>query len=544
MTWHAYLFEAKSIQQYLFESNRLRDIVGGSELVETLTGPLLDQALAALDLEDGRELHFSRRAGGSLYAVATEAAHLERFAALWTLLVQQVAPGMRHDSGHGTGDTPLAAFASAREALRADNSRSTPWLPAAPPVAHRSRRTGGVVVEHAGERDGGGLDPATRSKKRFADASRTGLTDRVSPSGANLSWRHWPRNLEPGEEGSFPFRGEERTVALLHADGNGLGQLLRNAGDAVSDDPDRFVAVFRTLSEQIRTVTEEAVRSAVDTVLLPEADGGGVLPARPIVVGGDDITFLVRADLALPFLRAFSRAFEEGSRGAMEKLAQEGVRGLPDRMTVGAGIVYMRASQPFYLAAGLVESLTGRAKRKAKALGLEVAPGSVAFHRMTTSLAEDYGAMLEREHMHRDGETRLVDVLEVYGLEPDSGLPALDDLLVMQAILEADGMARGPTRQLLTLVGLDPAQARRRYRRWHGLMADDPARRRRLRDFEAVLERLAPGYQEQSEDDRLPFGRAEQGVRRSPLVDVTALMAVGNRLDGGGVEEEQEGLSA
>ena len=45
--WFALLFEAQSIQSYLFATNRLRDAVGGSELLDALTnhqtkGNLLD----------------------------------------------------------------------------------------------------------------------------------------------------------------------------------------------------------------------------------------------------------------------------------------------------------------------------------------------------------------------------------------------------------------------------------------------------------------------------------------------------------------------
>ena len=71
MTCYACLFEAKSIQDYILRSGRLRHIVGASELIDSLTGKLLDDVLEALkSVEDG-EVRLSRRAGGAVYPNAS-----------------------------------------------------------------------------------------------------------------------------------------------------------------------------------------------------------------------------------------------------------------------------------------------------------------------------------------------------------------------------------------------------------------------------------------------------------------------------------------
>lgn len=145
MTWCAWLFEAKSIQSYLFASGRLRDMVGGSELIESLTGELLDGVLRALDEKDS--IDFSRRAGGAIYAFSLEEKPLERLRDLFTLAVQQYAPGLRFETGWGTGGSPLAAFGNARTDMTDAGSRLRPERPATPPVGERSRRTGGAAVE-------------------------------------------------------------------------------------------------------------------------------------------------------------------------------------------------------------------------------------------------------------------------------------------------------------------------------------------------------------------------------------------------------------
>ncbi len=58
MTINCLCFEAKSIQDYLLQSGRLRDVIGASELVDSLTGELLDQAIEQLELRVPEDVAF------------------------------------------------------------------------------------------------------------------------------------------------------------------------------------------------------------------------------------------------------------------------------------------------------------------------------------------------------------------------------------------------------------------------------------------------------------------------------------------------------
>lgn len=525
MAVYAGLFEAKSIQEYLFQSGRLRDVIGASELVDALTRGILDNVLHAAGLQPGRNVEFSRRAGGAFYAFFHDRGTRDDFLALWTLVVQQYAPGLAYDLGRGEGADHLAAFDAARESLRADNARHRPVLPVAAPITARSRRTGLAAVHPGGGKDGP-MDAATLRKKALSNPASVSFIGRFTPEDTDLSWRHWPNDLEAGDERAFPFNGDDRTVALIHADGNGLGQLLMNARAAVSSRPDRFVPLFHTISYGIENCIQAAAREAVRTVLLPALEGAeAMLPARPIVLGGDDLTILVRADLALPFLKAFATAFEAHSGALMQELIGEGVERLPDRLTVGAGVVFMCASQPFYLASHLAESLMAMAKRRAKTVSAEEPPGSVAFHRVTSSLVDDYDALLRNQRtVYFNGQT-YTDTLGTYALGTADGLPKLDDLVALQALLASEDMARGPSRQLLTLMGLAPLQAKTRYARWRQQMGEKASAQRDA--FDRLMGQLCPGFDQIS---ALPYVRVDDG-HVSPLGDALALKAVGNRTD-------------
>ncbi len=343
---HAMVFELDSIQSYLFSSGRLRDVAGASELLDQLTegeDNLLDQVIDAASGQG--KLVFPRRAGGAVYAFTEDETLLHRFLDLWTLSVQQLAPGIAFSLGIGKGERYLQAFDEARNNLRADGSRKRPSLPLAAPVAERSRRTGLAAVEWSGK--DGPIDAATVGKKRFAAPAKASFLSRFAPEGTPLGRCDWPTDFEStGQPGSFPFRGDDRTVALIHADGNGLCRLLMQIRQAVEHNDNQFIDLYKAFSRLVATVTQEAAKRTTEKILIParEAEETNCLPARPILLGGDDVTVMVRGDLAIDYCREFAAAFEQASRTELGKLREQtGIDDLPQRLTLGFGVVFLRA---------------------------------------------------------------------------------------------------------------------------------------------------------------------------------------------------------
>ncbi len=539
-TYHALLFELDSIQDFIFSTGRLRDVSGASELLDRLTNRDADDNLldavcraAGLKVSDAPaagkgEIVFSRRTGGAFYAFGRSEDDLDRLCVLWTLAIQKAAPYLTYSLGTGTGESAAAAFEKAREALRADSGRLRSALPAAAPVATRSRRTGLPAVEYDTKGKDGVRDAATARRKAFADLSSSTFLDRFAPEESSVKWNDWPRDLEPDADDprrAFPFRGESRILALVHADGNGLGLILQALNGAAKKQPDRFIALYTDFSALIEQVTTQAAKEATRQVLLPARDDSSCLAARPILLGGDDITLLVRADLAMDYVRHFTEAFEAASREALLSLKAEHGLGddLPEQLTLGIGLVYLRASQPFRMAIGLAESLTKVAKQTAKKISEKTPSSSIAFYRVTSSLVEDYDALRAQTLTHHHGETTFVDTLGAYFLGEGNQSPRLGDLLDLAGLLGTDEMARGPARQLLTLMGLDEGEAKARYRRWRMVIREE--RPEVLEKFDALMERLA----EIGKNAPLPYTvTKEASEQRTPLGDLFTLLGAGH----------------
>ena len=533
MTTYACLFEAKSIQDYILRSGRLRHVVGASELLDALTPGLLGAVIDNLGV-GGRALRFSRQAGGAAYLFTDSAQTRDAFRDLWALAVRQYASGLEFILATGQGKDDYAAFCEANKALQGARNRQAPQLPAGTPVTRYAPRTGEPAVGLDGKL--GLQDAATErfGQRRFWRPDGGGLTERFAQ---NVPTDAWPRNLEAeadDPEAAFPFWPDNRYLGLLHADGNGLGALLQALSQHVSSDPATFVSLFSEFSNAVSQATNKAAQRATAEVLLPargdtrrtgepDFSGEGMIPARPIVLGGDDLTILLRADLALPFTRAFLAAFEEESRTALAqiKARHPTVAGLPETLTAGAGIAFVKSSHPFHLAHELAEGLARHAKDRAKA-GLkagERVPPSLAFHRVTTACHGDYPAILKAELTCGPASDPIRTALGAYGLDADGPLPGLADLEALTGLLGHEDMARGPARKLLTLLGQDLDEAGRRYTRWKEVMAGQvPAKH--LNALYERLGRLCGGLA-----PNLPVSM--QGSPRStPLGDVATLLAL------------------
>ena len=520
MVW-CVAFEAKSIQSYILASGRLRDMVGASHLVDRLVNGPLQGLLDALGI-DPDEIRFSRRAGGAFMAFLDDREKAERLRDAWSLLVPRYAPGLEFVLALEEG---ASAFEAAKNALAtmAASRIPRPRFPSITPLARLAPRTGEPAVdEDTHAPDGPELvDAAVRRKRAFRRARDLERKFLGEKSG------RFPTDME----NEFPFRGDNRYVGIVHADGNGLGQMLMRLQQAAERAPERFVKLYDKFSKMLAAATEAAARRATEEVIVPRADARDFLPMRPLVLGGDDLTCIVRGDLALAFTRAFLDAFEEETRPLCAWLSKE-TDWEPVHLTACAGIAWVKANQPFALAYELAEELCGQAK---DASGR--ACSAIAFHRVTTSFIPDADWVRDREMTTELGGERLVSTLGAYALREGVGLPSLDALLALARMLREKGERAGVSamRRLLSLTGETPAELRRLYARWRALLEEDD--RKLSQEFYRALATLL-GQPMQD----LPAREVAQGRYESPLGDVVALDAVEDMLSA--PEEEYAGALA
>ena len=199
-------------------------------------------------------------------------------------------------------------------------------------------------------------------------------------------------------------------IAVIHADGNGLGEIVANIGK----DP----GVMHEFSDKLDDATLAAARDAYNAIREEEGEEAEAkkvkkLPIRPVVIGGDDLTVICRGNLAVDFVKEYLRAFEDRTKEKFKELVpkidnEEAKKLLSKGLTACAGIAFIKSSYPFYYGYGLAEALCGEAKNDAKSDKVKEANGGQApsclmFHKVQSSFVEDYAEIKRKELTTVDG---------------------------------------------------------------------------------------------------------------------------------------------
>lgn len=477
MAWY-YTFEAKEIQSFILQSDKLREMVGGSDLVARLCGSFLDDALKAVGVAEPGTVIIATASGWARMKFE-DGAQAQEFARCWPLIVSRFAPGLKLiQACFEISGTLPEAVKRGMDQLRGARNLNDATLPEVGPLIERNPRTGMAAVDAPYDKKAAKNVPIDRQTKRKRDNSEMGalvgkITNGFLPA-ADIPKQAWPYEIEniASEKSAY--------VAVIHADGNDLGSTLMQIGSYLKSSPDEAEAVYRELTEVIDRITVSAVQSAVEKTLFNDyraqverGDKAPCIAARPIVLGGDDLTMIVRADLAAAFTAEFLAAFERTSKELLSGLRTR-IKEIPEVLTACAGIAYIKKSYPFSSAYRMAESLCEHTKKVAKLDrdsrrqgGNHVpVPSSFTFYRISTSMAEGFSEVKEQELTGRG----LFDAKPVrfwYGPYAIGGqMGALPQYSALGSLMNAiELLPSGSIRTLISTMHTDPVSARKDYAR-------------------------------------------------------------------------------
>ena len=514
-----YVFEAHSIQDYILSGHKLREMVGASALVEDLCKKGLQEVLDKLNL---KKIQFARRGGGAFWAVLEESDDADLLRDIWSLYVRHKAPGLSFT--HAIVREPIDDRIDERveTALRAARASPPFTLPAGSPFARHNPLTGlpATALNRDGKR---ALDEASKIKQDYAHSTDHSLEEKLDLKNDRLVW---PKALIAKKGGDWGDAlvspaAENSYVGIIHADGNGLGRILHQVKEWSRKHRRRFADIRADFSKNLDDAARSAAKSATEKNLIQHCHGSKtlgklVVPARFLVLGGDDLTMVVKAEHAIPFLKDFLEEFSEKSNRFFQGLFGEIGVAKDFRLTASAGIAFVSANQPFRQAYALADSLCRLAKdRVAKAVGDgRPIPSAIAFHRVTSSMLYDWEAIERKELTTRENKKL---TMQPYLLNPDlEGFARIGELEHLAGTLQR--LSRGSVRELARLLHQGQNQIKPILRRIRqNLEKDKPDL---LREFENEL----IGLNGTPEDLDLPlFDRKG----RTPLADALALNSIG-----------------
>lgn len=383
------VLEVGGIQKYILSTGKLKEMIGGSELIESLSAEYLDDFAQNKQLTvlkevrkpvDNEILPLQRNAGAMHLLFSSESKGRE-FLQNFGLKLLADFPGLPifgalEECEFTSSGIRDAKFKLSNKITDQRNKYPTSTGMQLLPICAAAPLDGEPAIGKVSYGKNSSveiisLSSETKRNEKLLEDSRKRLRE-IKPDdgvGHDLKWSDDLEEIACGSE----------KVAFIHIDGNDLGKRFRQELENISDQEkaedkkgqqgpseDRYqnaINVIKTmsaLSNTVKETTTAAFKKGLSECLkhtkLTDSKGQKLVPARPLVLGGDDVTVVIRADLALYFIDAFVKEFERYSNQELGK------KNPNDKLTVGVGMVVCPTGYPFLKAFDLSEELVKNSK--------------------------------------------------------------------------------------------------------------------------------------------------------------------------------------
>ncbi len=497
MAEEKYLYGAavQGIQGFIFQTNKLRDIVGASELVEEICTTKFASLVSGKELaykEAKKYLKADKNAilfaaGNVKYIFETKEA-CEKVARVFPKEISEFAPGITVSQAVVKMEGKFEKFEDAVNELekRLRTQRNKPMKSQTLGMMGilRSRQTGLPVVSKLNDSGNDELiDSATWAKLYEFSRKENKVRKKTT---LKLCQKAFVKENDDkkikAEQVAFDIEKITQNndwIAVIHADGNGLGQIVQKIGK----NEEKFKE-FSQLLDEATTLSAVKAYEAVKG----DFNNSEIIPIRPIVLGGDDLTVVCRADLALKYTETFIKEFENQTKEKLEKIITENKvfeKGdIKDRLTACAGIAYVKSSYPFYYAYELAEALCTTAKKDAKAgLDGELPKSCLMFHKVQDSFTEDWSAIVKRELMPQENIS--FEFGPYYIGDAKDNRWTLKELMEKAKALEGkEGNAvKSHLRNWMSLLHDNPAMAVQKLKRLCAILDDGSEAKKKLKNL-------------------------------------------------------------
>lgn len=404
MSYHAVLINSISIQQYIFSSNKLKEQIGASYIVEKLIfNELIPLALKSVFLlenepnaneweknttykklqeDDSAEFEIGYIGGGNALVLFRQAEKVKAFIQDHSLKLLQYFPGVK--TVYAT-DSQFEYEGKAYKDCRDRLSQSI--------IQNRSFHYCLTLPFKLGIVDdcsfsGESLEHFKIKENFYSSVSFSKLNENTSE---NAQTYLTERLLNENEREKYAFTNnqeklgqpdEKGYIAIVHADGNGMGQLFLEA-DSLASTRDLSVGTKQYADNVLKALIQDVIKTKPSVENLKSAlddKNRPYLPIRPIISGGDDITFVCEGRLGMYLAERL-----------LVHMTQEKIAG--KQIQACAGVVMVHSKFPFYKAYKLCEEVT----REAKKYSRNNEKSWLHYHLSTGGLSGELNEIIERE---------------------------------------------------------------------------------------------------------------------------------------------------
>lgn len=409
--------EVSKKQGYIFKTNKLKENIGASTIIEYITEELPKEKLKkVLGKEDIKENVVNAGGGNSLFIVDSEK-DAENFIKSTTREVLEKFPGVEFFmTYHGFDyekDSIIDAIDKIYKKLNNKKSARTSVFRRKSYGIEQECVTTGLPAYK--ESEGVFLSRESYIKREWSKDEKLAKIGKESTIG-NI--------IKDYENKGFIFtkeldnlitqKGENSYIAIISLDGNKMGQKIEKMKKNAKDNEDKnnlkknndeYIKKLYKFSNDIKQYYDEAFRCMLEKIVSSydkiedqlklsdknEEMGAKIMPVRPIILAGDDVCFVCNAKIALECVNLF-----------ITKLNKHSVE--EEQLNACAGICMLRSTYPFDKGYEIAENLCKNGKAKivdkndASLVDFHVCQGEIS-----TSLNE----IRERVYMEKDSNINL-----------------------------------------------------------------------------------------------------------------------------------------
>ena len=383
----AILLDTCSIQKYVFGCNRLKTNTGASYLVdgiftEAMVNVLKQSGLKMPDQDwkDAKELEMSEKAaieceiayigGGNMLVLVRKGDEslgiCRELVQKWSLKVLLEAPGLKTGVAIGEIDLSKENFQASLNALykqlKENQNNVLPQVDL--PYTGFS-----VECDYSGK----AANVFNKEYKRLVSAEVAAKTAAYDVADKRIK-KNFSEVL--GDEYDFcselesiGYKDGESYISVIHIDGNNMGVKFSNCRD-MQERKNLSKKVQQTVEHAFgylikKIVTEYDTYADVLDMRVLKQGNKRLLPLRPIIIGGDDITFICHGRMGLQYAQAFIEYVN--SEDLLDKdlynhIKNETGKQISKSLSCCAGVAVVPAKYPFFRAYELAEQLCDEAK--------------------------------------------------------------------------------------------------------------------------------------------------------------------------------------
>ena len=335
----AVFIDTMSIQKYIFSSNSLKENIGASYLVKQLFEDLKSKFKNYSYIGGGNALLYFDNKGEATNAMKE-----------WSKNVLKEYPGIKPiiviDDNFDENKYSQSRYNLVKKIFKQKNE-SVPITTINSfgfnAECHRSGLSAEVYSEHIDDKRYISSQSYTKIK-----ASEKADKERQNEFKDIVGEKIFPNELD--QLGST--KGENIHISVIHIDGNEIGNLIKNINS--EQELKRFsLSLGEATKNSFKNMLKQMLKDWKEIKKELRIKDNN-LPIRPIIIGGDDITFVCDSRLGLYFTYHFIKNFEN------QKICKG------HNITACGGISIIKTKYPFYRGYTIAEELCSNAKKERK----------------------------------------------------------------------------------------------------------------------------------------------------------------------------------